>query len=179
MSDSINPESVNPYESLQAETGVSNLEDSEDSFASITEDMISSMKQSSSWIRFLAICGFVYAGFIIAAGVLSVSIFIFLGSASSNTIAAELGMDPLLFGIMITILILAVGMLIIVPFRFLYNFGTKMRTYVQTGNESALELAFMNNKSFWKFCGIVTIVLLALVPISLIASLIIVGVLYV
>lgn len=145
----------------------------------ITEPMITSMKQASSWIRFLAICGFIYAGSIVAPGFLTALFFPLIDLFADGSLSAELGMSSILFGIILLVAIAIIGTAIIFPVIFLYNFGTKMRTYVQTNNVSALELAFKNNKSFWKFCGIFTIISFALIPISLIIIFIIVGVSYV
>jgi hypothetical protein len=141
-----------------------------ESFGAVTEEMISSMKQASSWIRFLAICGFIYAGFILMAGILCAVTIPFL-----NDFGDEFGMNPAVFGILIAVIIFALGVLCIIIVRFLYNFGTKMRTYVQTNNDDALEIAFKNNKSFWKSCSVITIVSIVCIPVSLI----IVGVFYV
>jgi hypothetical protein len=142
----------------------------------ITEKMILSMKKASSWIRFLAICGFVYVGLVVASGVLFANVFSLVGFVDSSGIsAADLGVNPFLLSLIIMIVFVAIGIVIIIPFRYLYNFGTKMRTYVQTNNENALELAFKNNKSFWKFYGILTIIYLALIPVALIIA----GVFYV
>lgn len=139
-------------------------------FGAITEKMISSIKNASSWIRFLSICGFIYAGLILVPLVLMLAFFPFFDS-----FIAEIGMNGTLFGFLLFCLVLIVGVIIILPLFFLHNTGSKMRIFVQTNNPSALELAFKNIKSFWKFCGIFTIISLAFIPISLI--IIIIGVL--
>jgi hypothetical protein len=51
------------------------------------------------------------------------------------------------------------------PSRWLYKTGARLRDYVRTGAESDLEEAFRNNKAFWKFFGIITIIWFALIPV--------------
>ncbi len=155
-------DSMNPYESPRTEL---QEQRAGESFGVVTEPMIASMKQSSSWIKFIAIYGYICAGITIVYGVVS---------AFSTSFISYSWWDPI-FSVLIGFFIIITGIVIIVPLRFLYNFGSKMNSYVQTNNASSLELAFKNNKSFWKFCGILMIISLAFIPVSLI----IMGILYV
>ncbi len=164
-------DSTNPYENSQTEP---QEQEFKETFGAITERMISSIKNASSWVRFLSICGFIYAGLILVPTVLMLVLFPFAGPLRDNLFAAEIGIDGALFGFILFCVVLILGAVIIIPLLFLHNFGSKMRMFVQTNNTSALELAFKNNKSFWKFCGIFTIISLALIPVSLI----IIGVFY-
>jgi hypothetical protein len=52
------------------------------------------------------------------------------------------------------------------PVLFIFRFGQKIKSYVHTGNEGDLEQAFKNNKSFWKFTGILSIISLGFVAIT-------------
>jgi magnesium-transporting ATPase (P-type) len=170
-------DTTNPYESFQSESEArksSESADSKESFAPITESMIASIKQSSSWIRFLAIYGFISVGLVIVPMALFSLLSPFIGGMLLNEL--DIGMmNPILFSVAMIFSTIAIGAICIFPLIFLHNIGSKMRAFVQTNNATALELAFKNNKSFWKFCGILTIVSLALIPVSLI----ILGVLYV
>jgi hypothetical protein len=148
---------------------------SDESVGAITETMISWMKQTSSWIRFLSILGFVYAGLIIVPSLLIALLFPLVDSFAA-AFTAESGMPVGVFSIVIIFFVLVIGLVIIFPLMYLRNYGSKLRTYVQTNNTSALELAFKNNKSFWKFCGILTIISYALIPVSIIF---VIGVLHV
>lgn len=57
------------------------------------------------------------------------------------------------------------GIIYIFPAKYLYNFGSKMNFFVKTKNEQAMETALKNNKSYWKFNGILVIISLAAFPI--------------
>jgi hypothetical protein len=60
------------------------------------------------------------------------------------------------------------------PSYFIYNFGSKTRTYLRTGADQDLEGALKSNKSLWKFQGILAIAGIALVPVMIIIILIVV-----
>jgi hypothetical protein len=145
---------------------MSDVMNPESDYGAITEPMITSMKQASSWIRFLSICGFVYAGLVLVPMLLMAILFPIIGT----DITAELGIAGGVFGVLFLFFGIIFAVAVIIPLRFLYSFGSKMKAYVQTSNDSALELAFKNNYSFWKFCGILTIVLFALMFISIIIT---------
>jgi beta-lactamase regulating signal transducer with metallopeptidase domain len=67
----------------------------------------------------------------------------------------------------------ASGALLFFPARFIYSFGSKVRNYLLSRSNEDLEQAFKNNKSFWKFCGIYSIVCLAFIPLGIIISVIV------
>jgi hypothetical protein len=168
-------DNLNPYAGLQGE---SREQESGESFGAITEPMIISIKKASSWIRFLSICGWVYAGIIIVPSILFAVFMPLIDSLGDGAFSAELGISAGLFSVLMIAAILVIGAIFIPPLFFLHQFGAKLRTYIQTNNESALEIAFKNNTSFWKFCGILTIVCYALIPVSIVIA-VVLGVLYV
>jgi hypothetical protein len=67
---------------------------------------------------------------------------------------------------------LVVGVVAFFPARFTLGFGTKIRNYLLSNAEQDLEAAFQNNKSLWKFNGILAIVYLAFIPIGIIGMVI-------
>jgi hypothetical protein len=62
------------------------------------------------------------------------------------------------------------GVVMFFPALFTFRFGVKIRSYVSTGLEAELELAFRNNMSLWKFNGILTIIGIAAIPVLTIVS---------
>ena len=65
------------------------------------------------------------------------------------------------------------AVLIFIPSLFIYRFGERIRSFLRTGIEQELELAFKNNKSLWKFLGIYCIIALASIPVMIIGGIII------
>jgi hypothetical protein len=155
--------SDNPYESPQ-----SDLNARSPIAGGITENTVKYLKGASPWTRFLGIMGFIGSGFMLLLGI----IFLIAGLAAPGSFNNRFTSIPVTAA---ALLYIVMGLLTFIPARFLYRFGSKLRDYVQTSMESELEKAFKNNLSFWKFCGIMTIVYLAAVPVLLIV-LVIIGV---
>jgi hypothetical protein len=165
MSDEQNPFS-GPQSPAAVETGGN---------AQLSGTMIAALKGTAPWARFIAILGFAGAGLTILFGV----IFLLGGGAfltkaftdsENSALAAAAGASAA-----IGIVYAGIGLLQFFPAFFLFSYSTKLRNYSLTLNNDELESAFKYNRSFWKFCGILTIVFIALAVLSL-PVLLIVGV---
>jgi hypothetical protein len=125
----------------------------------LTDVMLTYLKQSYPWVRFIGIIGFIGCAISVLSGLI-VMIIGFVQTVQYDQFRPE----SILSGLMV----IGVTLLMFFPTRFVYIFGTKLRNYCNTNAEKELELAFRNNKSFWKFSGICTIVYLAFIPVTII-----------
>jgi hypothetical protein len=165
--------SDNPYESPQADiNGINPLA----AQPRLTETMIRYLKGASPWLRFLGILGFIGAGgtmlggvLFLAAGTLGRGLFAQVFSAQID--GADMGIAGGL-SVFSGILILITGIICLFPARFIYNFGNRIKNFLQNNTEGELEAALKNNKSLWKFVGIVTIIYLAFLPVMFVFSII-------
>jgi hypothetical protein len=152
----------NPYQSPQAEI----KSEKTGSQGSLTEGMIAHLSAAAPWIRFIGVLGYVGCGFTILLGlgciIAGPSAGIFFGRYYSTMGLVSLG-----------IIYIALGVLVFFPSMFAYNFGIRIRNYLRSSSEYELEQAFKNNRSLWKFMGILAIIELALLPVLIIAGLII------
>jgi hypothetical protein len=144
----------------------------------LTETMVLYLKGASPWLRFLGILAFIGAGGTMLGGVLFL-ISGALGGFLSDVLTSQIDtIDAVEAGVIggITIftgvLIIITGVICFFPARFIYNFGNKIKKFLQNNSEEELESAFKNNKSLWKFIGIVAIIYLAFLPVMLIGSVI-------
>jgi hypothetical protein len=167
MSDTTNPyqspeTSVNPVKPLIAQ-------------GTLTETMLIYLKQASPWLRFIGILGFIMSGFLVMGGLF------FFARVSSVNMWSELSEIPGfeafsssigVVGVGTGIYFLGVAVLSFFPYYFIYNFGAKIRIYLRTGAEQDLEGALKNNKSLWKFAGILAIVGLAVIPVIFIVAMV-------
>ncbi|MCL2192091.1 MAG: DUF5362 family protein [Treponema sp.] len=126
----------------------------------LTDTMLAYLNGASPWLRFIGVLGIVYSAIIVIGG-----LFFFL------PVMEELwdgmlgfGFSELILGIGIWwgVFYAAIGLCIFLPSLFAYRFGGKIRSYSRTGEARDLELAFKNNKSLWKFFGILCIIGIAL-----------------
>jgi hypothetical protein len=167
-------DNANPYQSPQ-----NPVNPAADSSNRLTETMIVYLKGAAPWLRFIGIVGFIGCGFLILLGL----IFLFAFSAAGflwNTIpgleegledySAALGAAS---GIIMAIYFFIIAAIYFFPALFEYNFGTKIRNYLRSNSGQDLELAFKNNKSLWKFNGILLIITLAIVPVIMVVGIIV------
>jgi hypothetical protein len=131
----------------------------------LTEPMLSYLRGASPWLRFIGVLTYIGSCFMVAAGLVIIVISPDLSGGLSFLAFFNLS------GGLGLIYIIA-GVLVFFPARFTYNFGAKIRTYLQNNVERELELAFKNNKALWKFYGILAIVYLALIPVALVIGII-------
>jgi membrane protein YqaA with SNARE-associated domain len=127
----------------------------------LTSAMTRHLKEASPWLRFIGILSFIGSGFMFLGGI------VFLVTMDSLTGSNAGGFARLGGGIGSVVYIVS-GVLMLFPARFIYNFGAKIRNYLQSNSEDDLEQALKNNKSLWKFTGILSIVCLAMVPVGIV-----------
>ncbi|MDR1901986.1 MAG: hypothetical protein LBQ88_06880 [Treponema sp.] len=135
----------------------------------LTDIMTGYLKETAPWVRFLGIVSYIVCGLVFLTG-LTLIIVGFVQSAQGN----EVSSGDFLSGGSISsgFMVIGTGLLVFFPARFLYLYGTKLRSYSQTYSEKELELAFKNNKSFWKFYGICAIIYLAFIPLAAVIGII-------
>jgi hypothetical protein len=155
---------ANPYQSPQTESSPAAPLAAQ---GVLTEAMLAYLRGASPWLRFIGVLTYIGSGFMAAAGL--AMIVISPEFSDSSSLLASFN-----FSGGLGLIYIITGVIIFFPARFTYNFGAKIRTYLQNNAERELELAFKNNKSLWKFYGILAIVYLALIPIALVIGIIVI-----
>jgi hypothetical protein len=122
--------------------------------------MVRYLREASPWLRFLGILGLIGGGLMALGGVVFAVLIVVIPD-----LAGEFGV---IGGGFLGVLYVVLGLLSLFPAKFIYTFGSKIRTYTQSNSERDLEDAFKSNRSLWKFCGILAIVYLAIIPLTLI-----------
>ena len=164
-------DAVNPYQSPET---VAVPEKPLTAQGTLTESMLLYLKGASPWLMFLGILGFIGAGFMVLGGI----IFMALAPMMTGVWSEVPGMEEAgkylgaAFSGGIAVIYIGIGVLLFFPAFFKYRFGEKIRSYLRTGMEQELELAFRNNKSLWKFLGIISIIELAVIPVMIIVGII-------
>jgi uncharacterized protein involved in cysteine biosynthesis len=134
--------------------------------AQLSGTMLTTLKKTAPWVRFIAILGFIGAGIGVLCGV----VFLLGGGAfltqalasSENAALAAAGV-----GAALGIIYFGAALLQFFPSFFLYKYSSKLRNYSLTLNNDELESAFKYNKSFWKFSGILVIIVIALTILAI------------
>lgn len=110
------------------------------------------LKYAAKWANFLAIMGFIGLGLMVLGALLILTVGANFGRVTGS-------MAPV--GVMaFTYLVMAV--LYFFPTYYLYNFAGKMKKAIANTSLDDMEAGFENLKSFFKFLGIFTIVIVSL-----------------
>ena len=165
-------DTVNPYQSPETEAvPVKPLV----AQGTLSETMLIYLKGASPWLRFIGILGFIGSGITALSG-----LSLFAINPMMSRIWGEIpGFDAAFGGTLTTVFsgsmavfCAGIGVLMFFPSFFVYRFGDKIRSFLRTGMDQDLELAFRNNKSLWKFLGIISIIELAFIPLTIIGGII-------
>ena len=167
-------DAVNPYQSPET---IIKSEKVVHTQGSLTETMLTHLKGTSPWLRFVGILGFIGSGLTALWGLIFFITIPILGSSWQSIPGLESfggmsGSFTFFFGFFIFIIAIGCVLIVFFPSLFIYRFGTKIQTFLRTGTDNDLELAFKNNRSLWKFLGILCIVYLAFIPVMIIISII-------
>jgi len=126
----------------------------------LTPGMIEALRLTKPWVRFLSILGFVSVGFmlLVAAGM------VVFGVVQMAKAGAE---GAVLLGMAAVYVVFAI--LYLFPSRYLYQYASAIERVATARFKSPeVEQALRLQKSFWKFAGIMALVMLVLyIPILL------------
>ncbi|HET7176808.1 MAG TPA: hypothetical protein VFK21_12495 [Gammaproteobacteria bacterium] len=115
----------------------------------VSEGMLDALRATRPWVKFLSILGFVLCAFMALAGLA------FLGGAGAKA-------GPMAaFGPAIGVFYLLFVLLYFFPCLYLLRYAGAIARIPAEG-QRAMEEALVKQKSFWKFIGILTAVMLVL-----------------
>jgi hypothetical protein len=116
------------------------------------------LRATKPWVRFMSILGFILVGFIVIAGFALIAI----GMMTSDDGALVSGaVYPLL------------GLLYAFPSLYLFRYASRIGDFLRDGHVEQLNAALTAQKSFWKFVGILTIVMLVIYALLLVGLILI------
>ena len=120
---------------------------------SINADIRQFLSEAAKWAYFLSILGFIMVGFFIVGAIFAGT---FMSIVLSEMQSEVTGFSSVFF----TIVYLALAGINILPLLYLYRFARNTKQALQSDNQFALNAAFENLKSHYKFIGIVALVIL-------------------
>ncbi|MEO7315227.1 MAG: hypothetical protein ABIW47_08580 [Ginsengibacter sp.] len=118
------------------------------------------LSETAKWAKFLSILGF------ISCGLMAIIAF-FLPFLMTNMPGNEMipmGGSVMTKGMgsMLTVFYLGFALLLLMPCLYLYRFSTKMKIALIQYDSMVLDSSFSNLKSFFKFYGIMSIILFSI-----------------
>jgi hypothetical protein len=122
--------------------------------AAVTELTVDLLRQTRPWVLFMAVLAFVGCGLIMVMGVIMVAV----GFVSS-------GSDPI--PKFVGLIYLPFALLYIYPGIKLWKYGSAIGRLVTSRTPAELEAALAEQKSFWKYTGVVAAVVLVLYAVGI------------
>ncbi len=131
----------------------------------IGQEALGYFDTTRKWTMFFAILGFVILGLMLVGGLVAVTFVRKLASGMSGMEGME-GMGSLgaaggMASIMLIIMFLIIAVISFFPYFYLLKFSQHAKRAVSTLDANEMTLAFKNIKSYWKYLGILVIILLA------------------
>ncbi len=124
--------------------------------------MLFSLRKTKPWVRFLSVLGFISVGFMVIVGM--VNLFVFSKGTGESTFFPAFLM--LLMNIVMALLYL-------IPSLFLFRFASSIGRLLDGGGVREMEEALLHQKSFWKFVGILALVMFFIAILGIVAAIII------
>ncbi len=133
-----------------------NFEEKEAEVLVITEDIRSYIYETAKWANFLSIMGFILTAFI--------AMFSFGIGSLMTLLNSQLGAANPYAGLssgVLTVFFLLVAALYFYPSLLLFKYASSAKKAVLFADQATLSIAMSKMKSFFKFWGILTIIVLA------------------
>ncbi|MDR0604691.1 MAG: hypothetical protein LBG80_10350 [Bacteroidales bacterium] len=128
----------------------------------VTENAKAYLSTAASWAKFYAIISFILTGFFVLCGLLVITVDEFMPMMIPG------------FSTLIGLVYIVLAVITFFPALYLLWFSQKTQKAILNNDAQILEVSFRNMKSFWKFIGIMTIILIAVliifIPISAVAT---------
>jgi uncharacterized protein involved in cysteine biosynthesis len=115
----------------------------------VTPLMVEHLRATKPWVRLVSVIMFIFTG------------LMFLIGLAMFLIPTPKGINSPSFGLL-GIVYIVMGAFYLVPAYFLHQYASYIRDFLQGGGDSAMESALGSQKSFWRFVGILTLVVICL-----------------
>lgn len=123
----------------------------------VTPAMLEALRKTKPWVRFLSILGFLGSAVMVLVGI-GLAIFgMVAGGGSTDSPMGPIAMAGL--GLVYVLL----ALLYIIPSRYLFRYASAIKRALDSPSKTQpIEEALGYQKSFWKFCGILMLIMLLL-----------------
>jgi hypothetical protein len=128
----------------------------------VSAGTVQALRETRPWVLFLAILASIGTGLMLLAGLMAI-----LGGAMAGASAGVGGAPMGIFAIM-GLFYLLFAVLYLYPIIKLYKYSGAISRLSRTGAVRDLEDALRQQKGFWKFLGIVTLVVIALYIVAIV-----------
>lgn len=131
----------------------------------VSEEVVKLLRSTKPWVRFLSVLGFIGLALLVL-GCIAILVIPIGGSMGSMSFLPRLGASAAY---------LLMGLLQFPAVLFLSRYASRIARLASSGDPSDLEDALRAQKSFWKYVGILTLVMMILYILAIVGVLIFAG----
>ena len=157
----------NPYQTPQSDIFSGNTYAKND--GGVSAGVINELYKTKGWVRFLSVLGFIGSGFYFLAIILY---FIGAGVMASK-MADELGPIGVAGGLFVGIFYIIIGIIFTYPTVRMWKYASRINFLIYSERVEDLEDALAQQRSIWRFNGILALIGLILFAGGLIAGMVI------
>ncbi len=122
-------------------------------------------RESAKWAKFIAIVGFIGCGLMVLVG-------LFAGTIIAASMSMAMGAYSGLGGGTFTVIYLLFAAIWFFPCLYLYRFASQMQTALNSNEQEKLAGSLKNLKSYFRFIGILIIVMLGFYALAFVFGII-------
>ena len=130
----------------------------------ITDGVLEQLRKTKGWVKFIGVMAFIGAGFMVVGGIIMMAggaMGGMLTGGASDAFGAGVGIGMGLIYIVMAIIYIYPGMK-------LWGYGKRIDQLLQDRASVTLEAALNEQRAFWKFSGIMLIILLSIYALALV-----------
>jgi hypothetical protein len=128
----------------------------------ITPQMIEALRKTKPWVRMFSILGFIGSALILLG-----ALVVMVGGAVGGVMGRSMGLGAA-GGILVGLLYGLMALLYIFPSLFLFRYASAIASMLSEDTARGMESALNAQKSFWRFTGILTVVVLCIYAVVLV-----------
>jgi hypothetical protein len=128
------------------------------------------LKEAGKWARFVSIVGFIFIGLYVILALFMFAMGSAIDSAAGNM--GSRGAFGAISGAFLGVIYLIVAIIAFFPTLYLSKFAGKAKLALENNNTEYLTNSIENLKSYFKFMGIVTIIMIAFFIIGFIVAIV-------
>lgn len=128
----------------------------------VTPGVIQALAATKPWVRLCSIIGFIGAGLMILFGG-----FMLIGGGVMMAGGGDQGMPFAGFPIVMALFYIVLALFYLFPSIKLWKYGSHILALMSSNSAADLEAALDSQRSFWKFVGILVLVMIALYVIGI------------
>ncbi len=123
----------------------------------VSPGTIAALAGTKPWVRFMSVMMWIGVGFMVLAGIM-------MATVMNGIMAATQPNNPFgkSFGLLMGLLYIVMSFLYIYPALKLGNFASRIKDLMNSRSVSDLDAALNQQRQFWKFLGVMMIVLFSL-----------------